>query len=329
MTKKLFEQLLAYVLSRFASPEKIKEYAELATRFGYRLVDMLVAAAVTAILAYLNRPDDGIILGVWGDTPAQAVGSASVAFVLISILRYVGPILLQSIKVWLGVAAVLLLLVSQVNAAGIDGPSQSPTGRLIKLTAKVDAKSKIAWFAFPPDKADSIFLDNQLIFTGPPGRYVVYLVEFPEAGGQSQVMTTIDILDGVTPPGPGPSPTPGPGPLPLPLPPTPPAPSPLPDGQFKLAAWAYQNAKPINDPAGAAALSGAVKGMLAAYAAGTMKAADLLPSLSSAIRERGPSWDKFRKDLAAELNRQGFRSRPPADWVTAGNELVAGLDAVK
>jgi uncharacterized protein (DUF1684 family) len=103
----------------------------------------------------------------------------------------------------------------------------------------------------------------------------------------------------------------------------------LPDGQFKLAAWGFNNARVINDPAGAAALSGAIKSMLAAYAAGTMKAADMLPSLSSAIRERGPKWDAFRKDLAAELNRQGFRTRPPADWVVAGNELVLGLDAVK
>jgi hypothetical protein len=285
--------------------------------------------ALTFLFAWVDsilKQSDGIILAM-GDTPEKAVGSLSTIFFLVSIFRYLGgwSLIQRVLSKVFGLVSVLIVgvLLSQYSpalSAGIDGPSQSPAGRLIKLTARVEPKSKMAWFAFPPDKADSIFVDNQLIFTGPPGRYVVYLVEFPEGGGQSQVMATIDILES----------PPGPGPLPPPLPPVPPAPSPLPDGQFRLSAWAYSQATPINDPVGAKALSEDIKALVSAYAAGTLKSPnDMLRQLRAALDARGPAWQPFRLALQSELNRQDFKSKPAASWVAASNELILGLEAIK
>lgn len=337
MLQRLAEQVLKILLGKLLNEDSIKQLAENLRRLGYRVIDTIIAALLTFAFNYLhsiNNPDDGVILTSFGDTPEHAVQSASLSFLFVSLMRYVLPIALKLVESILRsyLAPVIMLssivVTQSALASGIDGPTQSPSGRLIKLTAKVDAKSKIAWFAFPPEKADSIFRDNQLIFTGPPGRYVVYLVEFPESGGQSQVMTTIDILDSL--PGPGPNPNPGPGPLPPPVPPNPPAPSPLPDGQFKLAAWAYSQAKPINDPVGAKSLADDIRALLSAYAAGTLKSPnDMLRQLRAALDARGPSWQPFRLALQAELNRQDFKSKPAASWVTAANEIILGLEAVK
>lgn len=95
MLNRLAEQLINLLLSQFASKEKIQEYAEVLKRALYRAVDVLIAAVVTAILAYLNQPSDEIILGVYGDTPAEAVGSATTVFAIISLIRYVGPIIVK------------------------------------------------------------------------------------------------------------------------------------------------------------------------------------------------------------------------------------------
>ena len=63
MFNSLIEKLLKQLLASFASEEKIREYAELLRRAAYRAIEVGIAALVTAILAYLNRPADDIILG--------------------------------------------------------------------------------------------------------------------------------------------------------------------------------------------------------------------------------------------------------------------------
>lgn len=98
MLNRLAEQLLSMLLSQFATPDKIREYADLLKRALYRAVDVLIAAIVTAILSYLNQPSDGVVLGVYGDTPAAAVGSATLVFSIISAVRYFLPIILAVLR---------------------------------------------------------------------------------------------------------------------------------------------------------------------------------------------------------------------------------------
>lgn len=212
-------------------------------------------------------------------------------------------------------AAMLLFSCSQTMGASIEGPTQVQAGRLVKLTARVAADSKFAWFAFPPDQVDAVFVDKQFIFTANPGRYVVYLVEFPEGGGQSQTMSTVDVQ---------------PAPQPVPVPPQPgPAPS-LPDGQFGLAKWAYAQAKLTNDSANAQSLAGEVRAIMSAVAAGTIKTPnDLQTSLRSSLDARGDKWAPFRKSLRDELIRLGMGSKPMGDWVVAFGEMATGLEAVR
>lgn len=330
----MFQRMLEKFLAQFVTPERLNEVAEYVRRAAYRAVDMGIAAAITAILAYLNRPADDIVLGpsyyCLGSTPAEAVGSSAFIFGLVSLVRYLLPIVWPKIFGRQLLAFLALASLCGPSMAGeIEGSLNVPEHRLVRLSAKVDEGSRVFWFVFPPAVADVDINGNSLRFVAPPGRYDVYLNEIPRDDTRpiEQTFAAVTIggnpqpLPVPVPPGPAPGP-PLPGPAPTPTPS-------FPDGQFKFASWAFDNARAINDPAGAAALSSSIKSMLAAYAAGTLKAADFLPTLRSTLNDRGPRWEKFRKDLAARLNELGFRSRPPADWVTAGNEIVLGLDAIK
>lgn len=318
----MFQKLLEKLLAQFVTPDKINEYAELLRRAAYRAVDMAIAALVTAILAYLNRPSDDIILGAsyycLGDTPAQAVGSSALIFGVISLIRYLAPIFIKLFFV----VALAIIASSPVQAGSIEGSLVVPEHRLVRLNAKVDEGSRVFWFVFPAGRADIDLAGNSLRFVGPPGRYDVYLNEIPkdETRPVVQTFTSVEIQQGANP-----------SPVPVPVPPTPPTPGPaLPDGQYKLATWALVEAAKLNDAAGARLLAGGFRGIVAAHAAGTLNdSSQAKKEIRSALDERGERWAAFRLAMQAELNRQSFSSKSTRDWMTALSEIATGLEAVR
>lgn len=323
----MFQGLFERLLAQFITPDRVKEVAEVLRRAGYRAIDMAIAALVTAVLAYLNRPSDEVILGAsyycLGDTPAQAVGSSALIFGIISAIRYLAPILIKLFFVFI----VALGMAGAAQAGSIEGSLVVPEHRLVRLNAKVDEGSRVFWFVFPAGKADIDLAGNSLRFVGPPGRYDVYLNEIPkdESRPVSQTFTSVEIQHGSNPsPGPAPPP-PGPVPPPPPLPP-----GPLPDGEFRLAAWAAAEGAKINDVTGARLLAGSFKGIAAAFAAATVRDVDQLKKMiRKSIDERGAGWVPFRQALQAELNRQSFNARTTEAWMTALREIAVGLESLR
>ena len=121
----------------------------------------------------------------------------------------------------------------------IDGELTRPPYSLIRLKAGGESQS-FAWSVVNSELliAEFAVLDSgrEVVFTGPPGRYLVTLVGMREGG--------IDLLQRSVVIGVAPTPNPTPTPVPTPIPqPTPPGPTPpKPDfdkGKFDLARQTY------------------------------------------------------------------------------------------
>lgn len=317
------------------------------SRLAQRGFDIALAAVFAWLTNYVSHPDGEVVLGTFGDTPDTAVKTSVASFVLVSLFRYFGgwQIILAILKSLIPNLVIPMIILSLITshtrsrAQGIEGPTQISEHQLVELNAKISDEDMYLWMVAPWEKVSVRYYGKTLVFTAPPGRYLVALSSKPPKGQQTQTTSTIDILPALPQPSPPSPPLPGPVPVP-PAPPIPPGPGPLPpppqpqpvlpDGQFRLAAWGKLEAEKINDPAGAHSLAGDIRSLISAYAAGTIKSpTEVLRGLRRSIDARGQAWVPFRLALQAKLTDLKFGNRSADDWVTAGTELATGLEAVR
>lgn len=212
---------------------------------------------------------------------------------------------------------------------------QATVGDFVIVAAISDAKS-IVWVV--PDfnvlsrlPADELANKNKLIVgCKRSGIHSVYAVAVDDQGRISdQKSVKIHVKGGE------PGPEPGPGPEPAPV---------LPDGKYKLAAFAYNAAKSYvkndNDRVkGAAALIKSLNGVVSRIAAGTIKdpetaLAELEAANASSLRDAGvarATWDAWGSALQKEwypLYKNG-QMKSLDDFVVAFKEIVTGLSAIK
>lgn len=125
---------------------------------------------------------------------------------------------------WLGsVVGWMTLAVGWVSGDGIVGPDQVDEHRLVRLTsdtpASVDAEGQptvvFFWDVYPFEQADiDEDPDGELVFTAPPGRYLVQLRVINFATREGKTFRKEITIAGK--PGPGPDPDPDPDPDPGP-----------------------------------------------------------------------------------------------------------------
>lgn len=123
------------------------------------------------------------------------------------------PVHASGRSVWLPIGAtfvVVSFLLAATRGAEVTPPSPVPRDRLITVTyADGGSAFVIGMVGGKFVQVDSHECPGALVFTGPPGSYLVIAIE---GGKRSQ--TVIDVVD-QKPPGPGPGPGPDPGPDPV------------------------------------------------------------------------------------------------------------------
>lgn len=306
--------------------------------------------ALSAVRAWLDAPDDGLLMG-WGslgtpdlDPTYNVVSSAGLVLVLRFILPYILQFLLDYIPPAPFVLALSLLLggTATAHAADIAGPERFPVYTLGEYRAAIGEQSAPLWFVGPRESASIKRVGNELAFTGPPGRYTIDLIEISYGGENkppvtSQVSRVVEITGSAPPVPPGPEPNP-PGPAPptpvpptppTPVPPTPPTPpEPVPAGFLGLTKWAYDRVIAMSavDRAQAPAVAAMLQSGASALAAGGLKSPnELLTQTANDINSRGAAWKALRSQLRDELLKQGFLNRPQGDFVQGWNALAAGV----
>jgi hypothetical protein len=262
-------------------------------------------------------------------------------------LRFLLPIAAKwLLKLIAPAALVVLALMPGSSLAGeIQGPEKIELGRLGEYRAVIADASTPAWFVSPREAASYKAIGRDLVLTGQPGSYTIDLLELSIAADgkridstQATKIVTITGQPGPAPPiPPGPAPPAPPGPTPpqppLPTPPTPPTPpEPIPAGAFGLTKFAYDHVVAMSaaDRSAASSVAGMLRAGAAALAAGGHASPnELLLATAGDLASRGGGWVSFRRAMAQELDRQGFRKRPKDDFVNAWNAAADGVDRAR
>ncbi len=342
-----FLSLLKTFLGKAINEETLNQFAEYLKRLAYRGVDIALAALLAWAIQLLNAPanPDDVILAMGlplGNANIDPTTNVVGSFALVTLLRYIAPILLKLLGTWLFPALVLLFMLaisSQSFATEIQGSMNSITGKppIIRLTAKVESDSRCFWLVFPMDNIDMETNGNECQIVGIPGNsHTLVLVELRKEGvnpAQSQVQGTISF-------GTLPNPPPNPNP-------TPPHPNPnpnIPDGAFGLTKWAYAEVSnmPHSDKAYAPSVANFFRQSSESLKAGqpirvviTDKVQDF-PSnptgfqqaITAYIDPLGAQWGAFKAKLGGELRKPAF-TKTPADYIAAGMAVGDGIALVK
>lgn len=211
------------------------------------------------------------------------------------------------------------------TTAIIVGPKESAPGDLVILDASTSDAASFAW-ALPGSTKTLLPVDGgkRCVFaTGAQGKYVFVLAT---AKGDAVAIAVHELVIG----------KPEPEPQPTPVPPTP---NPLPDGKFKLAKLAFDNAAKVqtaNRAAESKSMAKAFRSIVAAIAAGTMSTPkQILDGTAAAVESnlgasRDP-WKAWGQLMAAEYQRLYEAKQLPtaADWRTAWEEVALGLEAIQ
>ncbi len=345
--QKILLTLLKSLLGNAINEETLAQFAEYLRRMLYRGVDVLIAAALAFAIQWFNAPanPDDVILAMGlplGNANIDPTTNVVGSFALVTLLRYVAPILLKLLGTWFFPALVLLFVLAisgQSHATEIQGSMNSITGKppIIRLQAKVESDSRCFWLVFPMDNIDMETNGNECQIVGIPGSsHTIVLVELRKEGvnpAQSQVQGTISF--GTTPnPNPNPNPTP-PHPNPNPT---------IPDGAFGLTKWAYAEVAnmPHSDKAYAPSVANFFK-----QASEDLKASRPIrvvitdkvqefPSnptgfqqaITAYIDPLGAQWGAFKAKLGGELRKPAF-TKTPADYIAAGMAVSDGIALVK
>lgn len=212
---------------------------------------------------------------------------------------------------------------------------QASVGDFVIVMAKTDAKV-VVWIVpdlsvlsrVPP--SELVDKNKLIVACKRSGIHSIFAVAVDDEGRLSdQATVRINVKGGSPEPGPGPGPTPD---------------VVLPDGKYKLAAFAFNAAKSYvkddNDRvAGAAAIAKSLKGIVARIAAGTIKdpetaLAELEVANASALRDAKvdrATWDSWGTALQKEwfpLYQNG-KMKTLEDFSTAFKEVATGLEAVR
>ena len=222
----------------------------------------------------------------------------------------------------------LALLLAAFLSASVDGPTAFAPYTLGRYTADIEPDAAVSWLVLSgTETADFDAHDCCMVFTGKPGRYLIIMSTFgTDENGKpflQQITKSVDITDG---PEPGPDPNP-------PTPPVPPEPTPLPDGKYKLAAWAFQSVQgmPAEDKAKAVALGTAFDSLASQLDAGAfpwndgMKA--FLQATAAKVKEQGGTWPQWLVTLKNQIASLPINAGK--DCADAWREIAIGLKAVK
>ena len=218
------------------------------------------------------------------------------------------------------------LLLSAFLSASIEGPTAFAPYTLGRFKADIEPDAAVSWLVLSgTDTADFDAHDCCMVFTGKPGRYLVIMSTFgTDKDGKpflQQVTKSVDITNG-PPPGPDP-----------PNPPDPPGPTPLPDGKFKLAAWAFQSvqAMPAEDKAKAKDLGDAFDALASQLDAGTFPRNDgmkaFLQATQEKVKSQGGTWPQWLVTLKTQIASLPINAGK--DCADAWREIATGLRAVK
>lgn len=224
-------------------------------------------------------------------------------------------------------AILQLLFASTLHGAlvaQIIAPDKAEVGDLVVLEAKAEGATNFAWTLGNSSKA---FLPVEhglkaVFASGQAGEYIFVLAA---SSADELSITKHSVIIGEAP-----------KPIP-PSPPTPPTPTPLPPGKYDLANLARTWATSISDPSNAKVLAGSFRRIVSSITDGKLIDGRTIltetrksnqASLSLADRTK---WLPFFQSLQLKLDAwiESKTLVTPADYKTAWEEIVLGLEAVQ
>lgn len=221
----------------------------------------------------------------------------------------------------------LILILAADPVAKITGPAKAKPGDLVILSADGSVATGYGW-ALPGSTKSILAVDGgkRCVFaSGEPGRYV-FVLAVAQDGKPAIAVHTLEIEGGVPPTPPSP-PAPGPGPSPVPGPA-------LPDGKYRMAAFAFAEAAKIQSPARAAEAA-KIADILEAKAGELAGVGGEPDAAVAAVRHAAAQacgvndvhWQSWWRAAAAKMRESQIGTKPA--MIAAFSELASGLRAVK
>ncbi len=122
----------------------------------------------------------------------------------------------------LGLAFALGTVCAEATMGAVVVPEEVTEHNLVTVSSDVDAP-RYSWWIVGPRGVEDFSYDakavppgSQIVFTGPPGQYLILLTAIPDKGELDKSQALMAIVKSDVPPGPDPDPTPDPDPDPDP-----------------------------------------------------------------------------------------------------------------